>query len=264
MRRRETAMPEGVSGALTAVRAMVARWSAEKFLLFVGYPRSGHSLVGQLLDAHPKAVVAHEVHVGRLLVEGGWKGNRILSGILVQRRDFEAMDFEWAGHSYKIEGGWQNRSVFPMVIGDKGGGKTSQLLRYEPGLIGRLAETINMPIAVIHVLRNPLDNIATMVLKGHGNVEKSTRQWLQLNEAVETARRREDWLTWIDVQLDELVADSRAELDRVRTSLGLPSNNTWLEVAASFVSDSPSRTRTKVDWPEGALDQLRCAGFETR
>lgn len=33
------------------------------FVLFIGYPRSGHSLVGALIDAHPHAVVSHEVDI---------------------------------------------------------------------------------------------------------------------------------------------------------------------------------------------------------
>ena len=33
------------------------------FVLFIGYPRSGHSLVGSLIDAHPHAVVSHEVDI---------------------------------------------------------------------------------------------------------------------------------------------------------------------------------------------------------
>ena len=31
--------------------------------MFIGYPRSGHSLVGSLIDAHQHAVVAHEVDI---------------------------------------------------------------------------------------------------------------------------------------------------------------------------------------------------------
>ena len=31
------------------------------FVLFVGYPRSGHSIVASLLDAHPNVVIAQEV-----------------------------------------------------------------------------------------------------------------------------------------------------------------------------------------------------------
>jgi hypothetical protein len=35
----------------------------ERFALFVGYPRSGHSLIGSLLNAHPDMVIAHELGV---------------------------------------------------------------------------------------------------------------------------------------------------------------------------------------------------------
>ena len=31
------------------------------FLFFIGYPRSGHSIVGSILDAHPHIVVSHEL-----------------------------------------------------------------------------------------------------------------------------------------------------------------------------------------------------------
>lgn len=33
----------------------------ENFCMFIGYPRSGHDLVSSLLDAHPNAVIAHEL-----------------------------------------------------------------------------------------------------------------------------------------------------------------------------------------------------------
>ena len=32
----------------------------EKFVIFIGYPRSGHSIVGSLMDAHPHMVIANE------------------------------------------------------------------------------------------------------------------------------------------------------------------------------------------------------------
>ena len=33
------------------------------FCLFMGYTRSGHSLVGACLDAHPEAAIAHEAKI---------------------------------------------------------------------------------------------------------------------------------------------------------------------------------------------------------
>jgi len=32
----------------------------QSFVLFVGYPRSGHSLVGAILDSHPEIIIPHE------------------------------------------------------------------------------------------------------------------------------------------------------------------------------------------------------------
>ena len=35
----------------------------ETFLMFIGYPRSSHSLMGAILDAHPHIVISHEYHI---------------------------------------------------------------------------------------------------------------------------------------------------------------------------------------------------------
>ena len=32
-------------------------------MVFIGYPRSGHSLIGSLLDAHPEVIVSDEYNV---------------------------------------------------------------------------------------------------------------------------------------------------------------------------------------------------------
>ena len=44
--------------------------AVERFLLFVGYPRSGHSIVGALLNAHRDAVVSHELDAAPLIAGG--------------------------------------------------------------------------------------------------------------------------------------------------------------------------------------------------
>ena len=35
----------------------------ETFVLFIGYPRSSHSLIGAVLDAHPEIVIPHEYNI---------------------------------------------------------------------------------------------------------------------------------------------------------------------------------------------------------
>lgn len=41
----------------------------ETFVMFIGYPRSSHSLVAAILDAHPEIIIANEYHVLRT-----WEG----------------------------------------------------------------------------------------------------------------------------------------------------------------------------------------------
>jgi hypothetical protein len=58
----------------------------ERFCMFLGYPRSGHSMIGALLDAHPEMAVAHELNVLRLLKENRSRGY-VLGQILANSRD---------------------------------------------------------------------------------------------------------------------------------------------------------------------------------
>jgi hypothetical protein len=37
----------------------------QSYCMFVGHPRSGHTLIGALLDAHPHIVIAHELNALR-------------------------------------------------------------------------------------------------------------------------------------------------------------------------------------------------------
>ena len=37
--------------------------NVEVFVMFIGYPRSSHSLMGSLLDAHPEIIIPHEYHL---------------------------------------------------------------------------------------------------------------------------------------------------------------------------------------------------------
>ena len=57
------------------------------------------------------------------------------------------------------------------MIGDKKGGRTSLLINRDPSSIKKLkeiAKNLGVPMKFIHIVGNPFDNIATMVLRGAG------------------------------------------------------------------------------------------------
>ena len=55
-------------------RRLFAR--VESLCLFIGYPRSGHSLIGALLDAHPNAIIADELDALKY-VHAGFRRNQL-------------------------------------------------------------------------------------------------------------------------------------------------------------------------------------------
>ena len=49
------------SNSLSAAEKMFRLYDeVETFVLFIGYPRSQHSLIGAILDAHPEIIIPHE------------------------------------------------------------------------------------------------------------------------------------------------------------------------------------------------------------
>ena len=54
-------IPGGLPDSLTKLYELYD--SIETFVMFIGYPRSSHSLVGAILDAHPEIIIPHEYHI---------------------------------------------------------------------------------------------------------------------------------------------------------------------------------------------------------
>lgn len=91
----------------------------QTFVLFIGYARSGHSLVGSILDAHPQIIIPHEFKV-----ISKWEDYKNTSkgdsGLLKNRLffDIQALSREQAmfgnrasscpsGYCYHVSGQWQ-------------------------------------------------------------------------------------------------------------------------------------------------------------
>lgn len=90
----------------------------ETYRMFVGYGRSGHSLVGALLDAHPEAVIAHELDAARYF-RAGFTRNQVYWLILRNDRAFaRGGATARIEYTYAIPNQWQGRHRRLRVIGD--------------------------------------------------------------------------------------------------------------------------------------------------
>jgi hypothetical protein len=245
-----------------------ALWQPERFCAFIGYPRSGHTLVGSLLNSHPEVVISHELDAMRYLRRGVTR-TTLFGLILARDAWFTKQGSEWTGFDYSVPGQWQGRARRIRVIGDKRGGHTSLALIDEPQLADVLRDTVRLPVAVIHVTRNPFDNIARMAkrssepLTSAEKLRSATDVYLAMARVAHQQRAEWEPRWWIDLRHEDFCADPKHWLGELCTFLQVEPETDWLLAAAPKVHESPSRSRDVVDWTpdlieriEGAITQL--------
>jgi hypothetical protein len=244
-----------------AARRQASRFSGLKAVcLFIGYPRSGHSLVGSLLNAHPNAVISHELNVlGQ--VRKGYSRDEILTLILRRDRWFqEEKHASNSGYSYAVPNQWQGRFSDLQVIGDKEGAGTSFALLEDPQRLSDSIERLALPYRILHVVRHPLDNISTLCRKNlrytDGRLDKAVEVYFQLC-AVNQRVLEEHGDRAHTIYLEDLVAQPKEVLAAACRFLGLSAEEDYLQACASVVFPSPRQSRAEVEWTPELLDTVR-------
>ncbi|MGH9154291.1 MAG: hypothetical protein ACRD1K_00175, partial [Acidimicrobiales bacterium] len=97
------------------------------FVMFVGYPRSGHTILASLLNAHPNIVIGHRLRALRY-VEAGYRNHQVNGMVLTADRRFARMGRVGSKrYDYSVPNQWQGRFTDLQVIGD--GNVTNSFLR---------------------------------------------------------------------------------------------------------------------------------------
>lgn len=259
---------------------------ARVMTFFVGWPRSGHSLIGSLLDAHPQAVVAHELDAVGLFRKG--LDPRRLPALMAWNSDgFGQAGRWWNGYRYAVPGGRHGARGPVAVVGDKKGDWAARWSAADPTLPSRLTEAAPVACRWILVTRHPLDNVATMSLRkggaydrlridhagrggfgaalaaaqDRGEVAHAARDdmvadWRALAAAIGTMRRATRPAAWHRIVYERFVADPHDNLRRLCDFLELPDDSEWRAAAASLVSPSGRRSRDSVAWTAAQREAL--------
>ncbi len=114
-----------------------------KLLMFIGQTKSGGTMIGSMLDAHPNAVVADEVDATRF-VEAGFSRSQIFHLMLKGARR-EAMNGRVTArrldpYSFSVREQWQGRFANLVVVGESEAGPSTRRLASDPGLLGRVSQ----------------------------------------------------------------------------------------------------------------------------
>lgn len=129
------------------------------YVQFIGSVRSGHTLVAQIINAHPEAVISDECDVvGNM---SGFKDNiEMFKHILKKDRQWVRNGCRSYGYRYHI-GYWQGMFRELRIIGDKHAGPNTTLFK-EDGRLEEFMRFVNVPFKFIWVKRDRERQIDSM------------------------------------------------------------------------------------------------------
>ncbi len=231
-----------------------------KFLIFIGNPRTGHSLVGAIIDAHKDAVVSHELNaislystVGRDEMVRAIKENSVTHARAGKKgQKISAEGKPVLGYSYQIPGLYQGIvSPNPVLLGDKRGFSSTEFINAHPGFLGRFSRKTGFDLRLIHVIRNPYDTLATWSkLIGAASARDLFRM---ASQTVSSIKSEYDVL---DVYLEDLIVAPEREIQNILQYLGLETHDDYVKKCTAVVFNKPNCTRYDNKWEPGMLETI--------
>ncbi len=228
------------------------------FCLFIGYPRSGHSLVGAMLNAHRHAVISHELDAPKLVLAGCTRDS-LYSKILARAAWFNLRGNS-SNYEYQIPNRWQGRFEALRVIGDKRGGSATLWLGQHPDLLQRLRATVGVAIRLVHVVRNPFDNIAA-IARWHGlSLDQSIEFYFSHCQTTGSLDASAPVAEAMTIRHEDVIRSPEPTLSALCAFLGLAPDPEYLADCASIVFERPTQPRRRTAWSaDQVADVLRRA-----
>ena len=257
------------------------------FVFFVGHARSGHSIVGSLMDGHPHMVISHEYDLFNKLANGTIAPNKadIFNALWGNTKQtiingLRAKSTNYKGYTLFVDGLYQGKYVDHIdVIGDKKGGTTADLLAFchrswLKSFI--ILKSLNFPMKVVHVIRNPYDNIATIVLylaigeDEFGKFKQSNKSIKVQSDIVEIQIEKYFAsykaivdatyvynLDVIQIHGKDFISDPKETLLKICSGLGVTCYDNYLEICNKKIYKSESRTRHLLQWTDEQLEMIQ-------
>ncbi len=232
----------------------------ESCCLFIGHVKSGGTLLGALIDAHPEAVLADEIDVVdyarkgfsrdqifHLLVKGARR--EALKGRVTARR-LEA--YSWA-----VPGQWQGRHEQLRVVGSSKAGETTRGLGTDSQAWPKLQSAMNgTRTAFVHVIRNPFEPISAMIRRGGRTHENAIADYRAQCRRLVDIRRLLPHSDLLTVRYEDVVQTPGGTLRQVCAFLGLEASEAYVEACTSILHDAPVADRHRVEWNPSHVAQV--------
>lgn len=228
--------------------------NVRSYCLFVGHARSGGSLIGGLLDAHPNIILADEVDIFPY-VAARFSREQIFHLLLarsrIQARKGRTKDGRDAKtYSYGVPGQWQGRYENLQVIGSRKAGITTQQLQIDPSLLPRLRGLLGEDIAIktILTIRNPFDTISTMHIRSGRPLMQGLEQYFLNCRTIESLKKGFSASSFLMLRHEDLLARPEEHIREACRFLDIPAPDEYIQACTAILYEAPAKSRHKVAW----------------
>jgi hypothetical protein len=198
------------------------------------------------MSAHRHIVLGIELDALRY-VDAGFSRDQLYA--LLLERSAAGKGLKSYEYEYKVPTQWQGRYERLRVIGDKEGGMSNLRLRRKPELLDMLKQRVGVPVVVVHIVRNPFDNIATMLNRGDADtLDQAIDIYFRFARTAADVKARHGDDPVVEVRHEAFVAEARGSLTSVCRALGVEPTPDYLDDCTAIVFDTPRQRRSTVPW----------------
>lgn len=211
------------------------------FLLFIGYPKSGNTLVANILNSNPNVICSSQLNI--------FADDNIDFNLIKSYNNSTWKNITQIKHVTKQE---------IKVIGDETGHKTVELLKSNPQKLGIVKSKINVPIKWIHMVRNPFDNLSTWAKFNYENKLKNGQEsyktyeldnvinkYIDLNNTISKIKLSENVLT---IRHEYVITRMHNTLEEMCNFLEISFDPDWRDNVRNAVWKKPIITRREMPW----------------
>jgi len=137
------------------------------FVQFIGAVRSGHNFVGQLINAHRRAVISNEINTIRMFKENDPPREKLHQKIMFEADQFVQRGADHVWYNFDI-GHYQGKTTEYDVIGDSYCGNFVKKLK--PEQVSDYEIYTGCELRFIWVMRHPVDQVISFTRFDSENV----------------------------------------------------------------------------------------------
>lgn len=224
------------------------------FILIVGNARSGSTLLGSIIDAHPKAIIANETSASAHF----WRGlsrHEILTEIFLNSETNRSQGRFSEGYNYSIQ---QNETddLNVSVMGDKIWNPATLLLHGNYSLLKNLEKTIGAPIKIIHAIRNPFDVIATMHFRSKAPIADRILWYFIHCDAVCAISENCPDSEFLNVHHEELIKSPDKTIKDICSLINTNPDTHHIESCKKLLFAKSKQTRFNVNWQKKDINNI--------